>query len=79
LPRDPAGYRPEAVAFLHCPICDRTARLDGSVEPAPLCHHCGTLLAPMPGGRARMLAAAVRRRFERDAVLDRGRPRFVRD
>jgi hypothetical protein len=67
------------VAYLHCPSCDRTAHLDGSVEAALFCHHCGTPLAPMPARRARRLVAAVRRRFERDAVLDAGRPRFVRD
>jgi hypothetical protein len=33
----------------------------------------------MPDGEARFLATAVRERFERDARLDIGRPRFVRD
>ena len=67
------------MSYLHCPNCERTARLDGSAEPGLLCRHCESVLVPMPAGRARMLAAALRRRFERDAVLDAGRARFVRD
>jgi hypothetical protein len=66
-------------AYLHCPSCERTAWLDSTSEPALLCLHCETALTPMPGGYARRLIAAVRRRFERDAELDAGRPRFVRD
>jgi hypothetical protein len=67
------------MSFLHCPTCDRTAWLDASAEPALLCGHCASVLAPMPEGRVRALTAALRKRFERDARLDAGRPRFVRD
>ncbi len=67
------------MAYLHCPNCDRTAWLDASSEPALLCHHCESVLAPMPARAARRLAGAVRKRFERDARLDAGRVRFVRD
>ena len=67
------------MSYLHCPNCDRTARLDGSTEPGLLCGHCESVLVPMPAGRAGMLTAAVRRRFARDALHDAGRPRFVRD
>jgi hypothetical protein len=67
------------MSYLHCPNCDRTAWLDTSTEPELLCRHCESVLAPMPAARARMLTAAVRRRFARDARLDAGRPRFVRD
>jgi hypothetical protein len=53
--------------------------MDSGTEPVLVCRHCETALAPMPAGRARLLAGAVRRRFERDSRLDAGRPRFVRD
>jgi hypothetical protein len=33
----------------------------------------------MPGGQERSLVGALRERFARDARLDAGRPRFVRD
>jgi ribosomal protein S27E len=67
------------VAYLHCPSCDRSAWLDTAARPALRCHHCDTPLAPMSAGRARRLTDLVRRRFARDAVLDAGRARFVRD
>ena len=73
------GYRPEAVAYLHCPSCDRSASLNAAAPPVLHCHHCHSPLVPMSAGRARLLAGLVRRRFERDAPLDAGRPRFVRD
>jgi ribosomal protein S27E len=67
------------MAYLHCPSCERTAWLDSTAEPALLCHHCDTALTAMPAGSVRTLVGAVRERFEQDAVLDAGRPRFVRD
>jgi hypothetical protein len=67
------------MAYLHCPSCERTAWLDSTTEPALLCLHCGTALTPMPVGFARQLIRAVRERFARDAQLDAGQPRFVRD
>jgi hypothetical protein len=66
------------MSYLHCPTCDRTAWLDASTEPTPICRHCESRLAPMPAARARRLTVALRKRFERDARLDVGRPRFVR-
>jgi hypothetical protein len=67
------------MAYLHCPSCERTACLDSTAEPVLLCRHCATALTPMPAGSVRRLIGAVRERFERDARLDAGRPRFVRD
>ncbi len=65
--------------YLHCPSCERSAWLGAAARPGLRCHHCDTPLAPMSAGRARRLAGLVRRRFERDAQLDAGRARFVRD
>jgi ribosomal protein S27E len=65
--------------YLHCPRCHRTAWVragfDGEVE----CRQCGKALALLPGSEASYLAGAVRARFAREARLDAGRSRFVRD
>ncbi|HKH17784.1 MAG TPA: hypothetical protein VKA57_09675 [Solirubrobacteraceae bacterium] len=67
------------MAYLHCPACERTAWLDSTSESPLPCRHCGQALAPMSVRRVRHLVGAIRERFERDARLDAGRPRFVRD
>jgi hypothetical protein len=67
------------VAFLHCPSCERTAWLDSSTAAPLRCRLCDAALTPMPTGRTRALIGALRVRFHRDARLDAGRPRFVRD
>jgi ribosomal protein S27E len=65
--------------YLHCPRCRRTAWLHSTAAPGMRCQNCDSVMSPMPSGEARFLAAAVRERFARDAQLDAGRPRFVRD
>ncbi|HKH16740.1 MAG TPA: hypothetical protein VKA57_04370 [Solirubrobacteraceae bacterium] len=65
--------------YLHCPSCERTAWLQANAEPPLSCRLCDAPLAPMPTGRVRALIGVLRERFERDAQLDAGRPRFVRD
>ena len=65
--------------YLHCPCCRSSAWLGARSEPRLRCHHCDTVLTPMPAGTARALAGAVRKRFDRDVRRDAARPRFVRD
>jgi hypothetical protein len=43
------------------------------------CRHCGSTLNSLASSEARYLAGAVRERFARDARLNAGRKRFVRD
>jgi hypothetical protein len=62
-----------------CPHCHRTAWLLGDPEREPVCDACGSALAPLSNGVFPYLAAAVRRRFARDAPLNKDQPRFVRD
>jgi hypothetical protein len=65
--------------YLHCPACHRTAWLRGEAGRDETCRRCGTALGPIADGEARYLARAVRERFARDARLNEGRPRFVRE
>jgi ribosomal protein S27E len=65
--------------YLHCPRCHRTAWVRAHQEADVPCRHCGTALAPMSGSDVRLLTVAVRERFARDARLNAGRPRFIRD
>ena len=65
--------------YLHCPRCHRTAWLRARADAEIACRHCGTTLNPMAADDARYLAGAVRERFARDARLNAGRPRFVRN
>jgi hypothetical protein len=67
------------MAYLHCPSCERTAWLESSTDAPLHCRLCDAELMPMPGTSARSLLGALRARFDRDARLDAGRPRFVRD
>jgi len=67
------------VPYLHCPRCHRTAWLRSDTGQEIACRHCGTTLSPLEGSEARYLASAVRERFARDARLEPGRKRFVRD
>jgi len=53
--------------------------LDSSTAAPLRCRLCDAALTPMPTGRTRALIGALRMRFHRDARLDAGRPRFVRD
>ncbi len=65
--------------YLHCPRCHRTAWTRAESEREISCRHCGTVLSPMAGSELRLLTGAVRERFARDARLNAGRKRFVRD
>jgi hypothetical protein len=67
------------MAYLHCPSCEQTAWLESSREAPLRCRLCDAALTPMPASSARSLLGALCARFERDARLDAGRPRFVRD
>ena len=64
--------------YLHCSRCRRTAWLDAAAEPGVRCRQCDAELTPMPDRQERLLVAAVRERFARDARLAAGRRRFVR-
>jgi ribosomal protein L37AE/L43A len=65
--------------YLECPRCRRTAWLRAATERALECRHCGAPLGSLAGNDLRFLTGAVRERFARDARLNPGRPRFVRD
>jgi hypothetical protein len=67
------------VPYLHCPRCQRTAWLRTETGREVTCRDCGTAVHRMAGSDVRYLAGAVRERFERDARLNAGRRRFVRD
>ena len=68
-----------ALPYLHCPRCDRTAWVRTHTDDDLGCRHCHTALRPMTGIDARLLTAAVRARFARDARRNTGPPRFIRD
>jgi transcription initiation factor IIE alpha subunit len=68
-----------ALPYLHCPRCHRTAWLRANIDREVACRHCGTSLDAMASSDARYLAGAVRERFARDARLNAGRKRFIRD
>ena len=65
--------------YLHCPRCHRTAWLRATTDQEIECRHCGTTLNPTSASDVRLLTGAVRERFARDARLNVGRKRFVRD
>jgi transcription initiation factor TFIIIB Brf1 subunit/transcription initiation factor TFIIB len=65
--------------YLHCPRCHRTAFVRASFDDEIACRRCGTALGPMHDSELRFLARAVRERLARDARLNAGRKRFVRD
>jgi hypothetical protein len=65
--------------YLHCPRCHRTAWVRAYTDGELGCRHCRTALRPMSVSDARLLTAAVRERFARDARRNAGRPRFIRD
>ena len=65
--------------YLHCPRCQRTAWVRSEAERGISCRHCGSKLSSLTGGEARFLAGAVRERFARDARLNAGRKRFIRE
>jgi ribosomal protein S27E len=67
------------VPYLHCPDCRCTAWLHANGEPGVRCRDCDAELTPMPAGQARSLLTTLRERFARDAALDSGHSRFVRD
>ena len=65
--------------YLHCPRCHRSAWLRADTEEAVACRHCGTTLSGMSHAELSALTGAVRERFARDARLNAGRKRFVRE
>jgi hypothetical protein len=65
--------------YLQCPACHRTAWLRGEPGRDLTCRRCDTALGPLPDRDVRYLTRAVRERFARDARLNAGRPRFLRE
>jgi len=65
--------------YLHCPRCHRTAWLQAAAEDELACRHCGTTLNSVSRAELNALTGAVRERFARDARLNAGRKRFVRE
>jgi ribosomal protein L37AE/L43A len=65
--------------YLHCPRCHRTAWLRADTEDELACRHCGTTLNGVTRAELDALTGAVRARFARDARLNAGRKRFIRE
>jgi ribosomal protein L37AE/L43A len=65
--------------YLHCPDCHRTAWVRAGSAQQIACRHCGAAVNPMSVNEDRRLVGAVRERFARDARLNAGRRRFIRD
>jgi ribosomal protein S27E len=67
------------VPYLHCPRCHRSAWTQATADYDVACRHCGTTLTAVSRAQLNALTGAVRERFARDARLNVGRPRFIRE